>query len=59
MPGAETMRTGRFFQHRLAGLGANRNELRVGRGLCYLSPLSGRDLSKLEFWVLWGLGEQL
>ena len=53
------MRTGRFFQHRLAGLGANRNELRVGRGLCYLSPLSGRDLSKLEFWVLWGLGEQL
>lgn len=38
------MRTGRFFQHRLAWLGAKRNELRVGRGFV-ISPPSQEEIS--------------
>ena len=57
--GADTTGTGRLFQHRQAGLQANRKELRVGRGLSYLSSVSGRDLSRPGFGGLWGLREQL
>ena len=59
LPGADTTGKGRLFQHRQAGRRANRKELRVGRGLCYLSSVSGRDLSRLGFRGLWGLREQL
>ena len=59
LPEADTTATGRLFQHRQAGLRASRKELRVGRGLCYLCSVSGRDLTRLGFGVLWGLREQL